>query len=467
MKQVILIHAHKDIDQLNGLIAQLRDDDFLFYVNLDRKSTLQPASVDPAATLVRHRIDIHWGDFSQVEATLNSLTQIIAEVPAFDKVIFLSAQDAPLLPNAELKRQMAELAGHELLDCVPIGQQGWSCAYRYQYFHRDHRAPLARMACRIANRALRAAGLTRQMVNHYQPWGGSSWWALSRQCIVSLLASIEADPRIVRFFRSVACSDELFFQTLVMNSLFRPRVLAQNFRYIQWPTMGARNPQVLTAADFAPIAAANAHFCRKLESHASAALMPLLDQLRQSRENPPPASSSLADPALPDSPLPDPPLPDPALPDSALPDPLLPDITLPDPALPDPALPYALPDPALPDPALTNPPLPDPALTNPPLPDPPLPDPPLPDPALTNPPLTNPPLPDALPDPALPDPARINPPLANPPLANSPLANPTFPNRTSANPPLANSTFTNRPSANPPLANPPLFDLPPEKSPLT
>jgi hypothetical protein len=287
MKQVILIHAHKDIDQLNGLIAQLRDDDFQLYVNLDRKSAIKFDMIDPAATLVRQRIDIHWGDFSQVQAILNSLAQIVADLPAFDKVIYISAQDAPLLPNVELKRRLGNLVGYELIDCVAVGEQGWSCEHRFQYFHRPGGGRLAQFACRAANRAMRATGLARHMVNRYQPWGGSSWWALSRDCVVNLLARLEADPRIVRFFRNVACPDELFFQTLVMNSPFRQRVLSNNFRYVQWPAEGARNPQVLTAADFDRIAGADAHFCRKLDSQASAALMPLLQALRESRANPP------------------------------------------------------------------------------------------------------------------------------------------------------------------------------------
>ena len=99
MKQVFLIQAHKDLGQLNALVEQLRDDDFLVYVNLDRKCDIDPAGVDPRARLVNKRIDVHWGAFSQVQATLNSLAQIVAEVPEFDKVLFLSAQDFPLLSN--------------------------------------------------------------------------------------------------------------------------------------------------------------------------------------------------------------------------------------------------------------------------------------------------------------------------------------------------------------------------------
>jgi hypothetical protein len=283
MKQVILIHAHKDLAQLNTLVGQLRDDDFLLYVNLDRKSAIDPARVHPAATLVAPRVDVRWGGFSQVEATLNSLRQIVREVPVFDKVVFLSAQDFPLLPNELLKHKLARVSGRELLDTMPIGPGGWPVAFRYQYFYREGGGRAERLACALANRALRLAGRTRQPPAGLALYGGSSWWALSRHCIVHMLERIEREPAIVRFFRTVLCPDEMFFQTLVMNSRFRGRVLSQNFRYIQWPAHGSRNPKVLDEADFERIRASNAHFCRKLDSRQSASLLPRLMQLKQSR----------------------------------------------------------------------------------------------------------------------------------------------------------------------------------------
>jgi hypothetical protein len=281
MKQVFLIHAHKDLALLNGLVGQLRDEDFIIYVNLDRKCAIDPAQLHPAAQLVRQRINIDWGGFSQVAATLNSLQEIVTAVPAFDKVVFLSGQDFPLLPNDRLKQELARLAGKELIDAVAIGP-AWPVRFRYQYFYREGGSAAARLACGLVNRAMRLLGLHRAMVKGYQPYGGSQWWSLSRDCIVELL-QLARDPAVLRFFRSVSCPDEMFFQTLVMNSRFRQQVLGQNFRHIQWPGNGARNPDLLDEEDFGRICASDAHFCRKIDSIVSAALLPRLVTLRASR----------------------------------------------------------------------------------------------------------------------------------------------------------------------------------------
>ncbi|BDT58214.1 glycosyl transferase [Massilia varians] len=283
MKQVFLICAHKDVEQLNALVEALSDPDFTVYVHLDRKSALDPADLHRAARQVAPRIDVRWGGFSQVEATLVSLRQILREQPDFDKLVFLSAQDFPLLPNALLKRELVRLKEHELLETAPIRPGGWNVDFRYQFFYREGGGQLERLACGLANRVLRATGRRRRMPDGFAPHGGSSWWALSRGCVAEVLRLLDAHPRLTRFMRTVQCPDEMLFQTLVMHSRFADRVLSDNFRYVQWPEQGARNPKVLDAGDFERIRASHAHFCRKLDSQASAALLPQLVQWKESR----------------------------------------------------------------------------------------------------------------------------------------------------------------------------------------
>jgi len=277
VKQVFLIHAHKDLLELNALLARLSDPDFALYVHLDRKWQLDPVQVDPRAHQVQPRLDVRWGHFSQVAATLASVRQVLAREADFDKLFFLSGQDYPVLSNAALKTAIAAFQDRELIDCVPIGPDGWPAAYRYQYFYSEGSGLAQRLACALANRALRLARRTRRLPGGLQPWGGSTWWTLSRPCLVHLLARVDEQPGLARFFRTVLCPDELFFQTLVMASSYAAHVVARNYRYVQWPPGMARNPQVLVEADFERVLASGAHFCRKLDSGSSAGLRARLD----------------------------------------------------------------------------------------------------------------------------------------------------------------------------------------------
>lgn len=286
MKQAFLICAHKDMDQLNRLVGQLCDPDFLVYVHLDRDSALDPGRLHPNARAVRERVAVRWGDVSQVEATLASIRQILHEAPRFDKLLLLSAQDFPLLPNQALKAALAALRGRELIETAPIAADGWRVMHRYQAFHRDAGRPAERLACAAANRILRLLGRARRLPDGLIPYGGSCWWALSRDCLGELLRLADAHPRLLRFCRSVQSPDELYFQTLLMHSRWAGRVLPNNFRFIAWPPGGARHPRVLVEDDFARIRASDAHFCRKLDSQASAALLARLLAWRDGQQAP-------------------------------------------------------------------------------------------------------------------------------------------------------------------------------------
>lgn len=283
MKHVILIHAHKDPAQLNALVGQLAHEDFLIYVHVDARSRIDVSRVAAPARVVRRRIAVHWGRWSQVRAILNSLSEIVGAVPAFDKVVLISGQDFPLLPNAALKRALDSWHGRELIECVPAGPEGWACQERYQYVHWPGAGRVPRFACKALARGMRALGLRRRMVGGMRAYGGSSWWALSRPCIGAILDRVAADPALERFFRTVSCPDELFFQTLIMDSPFAANVVPDNFRYLVWPGGGARSPKILDAGDFPAIARSAAHFCRKLDPAISAGLLPMLEQLRQQR----------------------------------------------------------------------------------------------------------------------------------------------------------------------------------------
>jgi hypothetical protein len=182
-----------------------------------------------------------------------------------------------------LRQELLAARERELIECTPVGEGGWRCEERFHYYHFRAGGRAGKLAERLLERAMRLLGLRRRVPAGLRLYGGSSWWALSRACIVDVLAQVQAEPALLRWWASVACSDELFFQTLVMRSPFAARVLPNNFRYVQWPDSGARNPKVLEAADFPRIAASRAHFCRKIDPAASAALLPLLEQLRRSR----------------------------------------------------------------------------------------------------------------------------------------------------------------------------------------
>lgn len=77
---------------------------------------------------------------------------------------------------------------------------------------------------------------------------GSCWFCLTRRTLEWILDQLEMHPEYYRFFRNCNCSDESFFQTLVMNSPYA--ALREDYlHYIVW-NKEKNNPEILTMKDY-------------------------------------------------------------------------------------------------------------------------------------------------------------------------------------------------------------------------
>ncbi len=276
MKLVALIHAHKEPELLRRLIGLLASGGAAVYVNLDLKSSIDPASLGQQARLVENRIDIHWGDFSQVQAVLNALAEIEAR-EEYDYLLYMSGQDYPVWSVERIAAFLEESRGREFIHFVPAGSGGreWTSS-RYDYWHYAGSSRALAAGFRLLRGAMRAAGLKRPVPLGLKPFAGSGWFTISRRCVRLILEFVAARPEFTDFMRRTEIPDEMFFQTIVLNSPLKDAVTGDNLRYIDW-SQKLPNPKVLEAEDFARIAASNAMLCRKLEFRSGARLMEMLD----------------------------------------------------------------------------------------------------------------------------------------------------------------------------------------------
>ena len=76
------------------------------------------------------------------------------------------------------------------------------------------------------------------------PYGGSTWWALTRGACEYLQNFTHREPKVVSFFKHTECPDESFFQTILGNSHYKAR-MRRNLTYTDWSGGGA-HPAYLT-----------------------------------------------------------------------------------------------------------------------------------------------------------------------------------------------------------------------------
>ena len=55
------------------------------------------------------------------------------------------------------------------------------------------------------------------------PYGGSTWWALTRGAVQHVMAFTDSKREVVDFFKNTICPDESFFQTILGNWIYRDK----------------------------------------------------------------------------------------------------------------------------------------------------------------------------------------------------------------------------------------------------
>jgi hypothetical protein len=78
----------------------------------------------------------------------------------------------------------------------------------------------------------------KRYLGSLEPYSGSQWWALTSDACRYVLEFVDKHQQFAEYFQNTFAPDESFFQTIVANSAFAPRV-RRNLVYEDWSTEGA------------------------------------------------------------------------------------------------------------------------------------------------------------------------------------------------------------------------------------
>ena len=292
-----LVLAHANPEHLGRLLGAVASENATVFVHVDAKSDLAAfASLrGPRVRFIEPRKRVYWGDFSQVEAILALLRAATSASPSFSRFVLLSGADYPLRSTAYIEQFFARQPKAEFMNLVsiPCDEAGKPLS-RVTSFQRRKGAPFSYLERSLRRAAVRF-GISKVERDHRHalrdtpPFGGSTWWALTRPACEHLLDFVARHPPVVRFFKNAIYPDELMFHTIIGNSVFRPFVL-RNVTYTDWRKGGSNPAQIdedhLTMFESThEVIAHDAYgngemlFARKL-GPASAALVDRLDAMR-------------------------------------------------------------------------------------------------------------------------------------------------------------------------------------------
>jgi len=277
MKIAHLILAHAAPAQLSKLIGAIEDGNAHCFVHLDRKADLNAFSFlhDHArVTLVPDRVDVGWGAYSIVEATIRGFKAIAASGMDFGYVNLLSGADYPLQSPSEIHDFFTRNTGKNFMEYYPVYNEWTEAIPRLSRYHlTNYNFPGKYLVQKYINRVLPE----RRMPAGLEAVGRSQWMSLTTDAVRYILEYLDAHREVVRFFRLTWAPDEIIFQTILYNSPFRSTLVNNNLRYIDW-SKGQASPKVLTEEDLEPMLASGKLFARKFDLARFPAVIEKLDK---------------------------------------------------------------------------------------------------------------------------------------------------------------------------------------------
>lgn len=267
-----IVSAYKLPGQLERLLRRLEAPGVSFAVHVDRKT--RPSTWDEMVSrcrgldvtwLPRHRSQ--WGGFGHVRATLKGIDHLVESETPFDYAVLLTGQDYPLRSPTEIARFLGEANGRSYMRHVALPWEPWGARGGLDRVEDWHVITYRRMHLGLPLRRSLPAGLV--------PYGGSAYWCLSGRLVHFVHGFLSENPDYVRFFEHVFVPDELFFQTIIMNSELRDTVENDDLRYLDWSREPA--PAVLTRADLPRLLSAPQLFARKFDETVDSEVLDALD----------------------------------------------------------------------------------------------------------------------------------------------------------------------------------------------
>lgn len=272
MKMAIAIQAHKNPEQINRLIDILSDDDIHIYIHLDNKSNIKNIiNFNKNVFMVEDSVNVEWGKFSQVEATLKIFDMIKKSKYNYKYIHLISGQDI-VLKNKDEFKNIFKNTEKEYVEYSRL-PNGWPKGGkdRYEVYYPswmiDRTSNLIKRFIRIIYREIimTTKVFKRKFKFFNNLYGGSQWFSITGDCFNYVMDYLEVNDDYIKFFKNTLCSDEFFFHTIILNSCFYDNVENNNLRYIDWSLSVNGSPKNLVKEDIDKALLSKKVFARKIE----------------------------------------------------------------------------------------------------------------------------------------------------------------------------------------------------------
>lgn len=254
MKHCILIQAHKDIDYFLEF-AHLNEQTN-FYIHMDKKSNFNLTTSQKNVFFVKNSINVYWGGWSQVEATLLLIDLALQNEENY-YFHLCSGEDVVLQKFNKIEYEWQNKFTH-----AAMIESSYSKKHQYRTRYNQPQANKnwqISLAGKLVTRLYKY--LNTVVPNSDYPLYGSQWFSITRNDAL-IIDSMSKQHKSL--FEKKLCPDEHFFQFLVNKSDIR--VANNNRRIIIFDEKhnNGNNPLYLDSKDLLSAKEAGFWFARKV-----------------------------------------------------------------------------------------------------------------------------------------------------------------------------------------------------------
>lgn len=242
------ITAYNNFHHLAKLINRVMSSEFcnvFVYVHVDVKSVipldfLNEFSCNERVAIIQ-RYKVWWGGWSHQQAILDLLIEA-NNFKSFDSYVILSGQDYQVCTDEVLHNTLAQKKEYiNILEGFDETKPEWRLnKVHFEGFDRRNNRSLKTIFYKVLEKSIYLF-YKKNKYPFVKVYHGSTWCALSGDCVNYIINFISDNPLYVNFYKTTWCAEESFIPTIIGNSKFINNVMP-GFIYTDW---GGKNPPIV------------------------------------------------------------------------------------------------------------------------------------------------------------------------------------------------------------------------------
>lgn len=255
MKIAVAMLCHKNVERINSLLRAMENENISFFIHVDRKSTISRHDISGNNVTVipmECSVDIQWGGFGMIEATLRIIETIRQSNQEYDYIWLMSGQDWPLRSADDIVKYIENHNGDDFIEILPDQEsfeRGY-CKRNALYYPRwmvsnNTYIKVIKHLLWLATGGRKSTKICKRKTKVEKFYYGSQWWLLSKQSVNAMMRFLNNNEWYIEYFKHSLVPDESFFQTLY-GKLIGVEKAKPAVCYVNWKE-NRNSPELLTS----------------------------------------------------------------------------------------------------------------------------------------------------------------------------------------------------------------------------